>query len=94
MFSAGVKTALPSLSPEVLGRLPDAVPGGPMNRLFTYFVVGSMVLGVAAGLVITSGAGLVDLGPAIGLWYLAVTVQMWRSLRWARERREAAMDPP
>ena len=28
-------------------------------------------------------AGLVDLGPALGLWYLVVTVQMWRSLSWA-----------
>jgi hypothetical protein len=30
-------------------------------------------------------AGLIDLGPALGLWYLAVTIQMWRSLGWARE---------
>jgi len=29
-------------------------------------------------------AGLVDLGPAIGAWYLVVTIQMWRSLHWAR----------
>lgn len=28
-------------------------------------------------------AGLVDLGPALGLWYLAVTIQMLRSLPWA-----------
>jgi len=27
-----------------------------------------------------ANAGLVDVGPAVGLWYLAVTVQMWRSL--------------
>ena len=31
-------------------------------------------------------AGLVDLGPAVGLWYLLVTIQIWRSLAWARER--------
>lgn len=31
-------------------------------------------------------AGLVDLGPKVGLWYLAVTIQMWRSLAWARGR--------
>lgn len=31
-------------------------------------------------------AGLVDLGPAIGLWYLIVTIQMWRSIPWARQR--------
>jgi len=33
-----------------------------------------------------AAAGLVDLGPAVGLWYLAVTLQMWRSLSWVRER--------
>jgi hypothetical protein len=31
-------------------------------------------------------SGLIDLGPAMGLWYLVVTIQMWRSLGWARER--------
>jgi hypothetical protein len=31
-----------------------------------------------------SNAGLVDLGPFLGLWYLAVSVQMWRSLGWAQ----------
>lgn len=31
-----------------------------------------------------ANAGLIDLGPAIGLWYFAVTVQMWRSLSWAQ----------
>lgn len=29
-------------------------------------------------------AGLIDLGPALGLWYLAVTLRMIGSLRWAR----------
>lgn len=33
-----------------------------------------------------ANAGLVDLGPGIGLWYLVVTIQMWRSLPWARHR--------
>lgn len=28
---------------------------------------------------------LVDLGPFVGLWYLVVTVQMWRSLSWVRQ---------
>src|SRR5574341_853136 len=27
---------------------------------------------------------LVDLGPLFGLWYLVVTVQMWRSLSWVK----------
>ena len=29
--------------------------------------------------------GSVDVGPVLGLWYLAATVQAWRSLGWARE---------
>lgn len=29
-------------------------------------------------------AGLVDLGPVAGLWYLVIVVQAWRSLRWAK----------
>lgn len=28
---------------------------------------------------------LVDLGPLVGLWYLVVTVQMWRSLSWVKQ---------
>ena len=31
-----------------------------------------------------ANAGLLDLGPFIGLWYLAVSIQMWRSLGWAK----------
>jgi len=31
-------------------------------------------------------AGSVDVGPVLGLWYLAATVQAWRSLGWAREK--------
>lgn len=34
-------------------------------------------------------AGLVDLGPAVGFWYLVVTIQMWRSLPWARLQASA-----
>jgi hypothetical protein len=28
---------------------------------------------------------LVDLGPFVGLWYLVVSVQMWRSLNWVKQ---------
>jgi len=38
-----------------------------------------------------ANAGLVDVGPLVGLWYLAVTLQMWRSLAWARERASATV---
>lgn len=31
-------------------------------------------------------AGSFDIGPLVGLWYLASTIQAWRSLPWARER--------
>lgn len=42
-----------------------------------------------------AAAGSVDVGPFVGLWYLAVTVQAWRSLAWARERAGApAVDGP
>lgn len=30
-------------------------------------------------------AGLVDVGPAIGLWYLVGTILMWRSISWVRD---------
>jgi len=30
-------------------------------------------------------AGSVDVGPLVGLWYLAATIQAWRSLTWARQ---------
>jgi hypothetical protein len=30
-------------------------------------------------------AGLVDVGPAVGLWYLVGTILMWRSMRWLKD---------
>lgn len=33
-----------------------------------------------------SSAGLVDLGPLVGLWYLGATIQAWRSLGWAKDQ--------
>lgn len=36
-----------------------------------------------------ASAGSIDLGPAAGLWYLIVTVQMFRSLGWAASRIDA-----
>jgi len=37
-----------------------------------------------------SSAGLIDLGPFVGLWYLATTIQTWRSLKWARTQFPSA----
>ena len=36
-----------------------------------------------------AAAGWIDIGPFVGFWYLAATVQAWRSIGWARERLEA-----
>ncbi len=36
-----------------------------------------------------ANAGLMDLGPFIGFWYLAVSVQTWRSLGWAQAVADA-----
>ncbi len=30
-------------------------------------------------------AGLIDLGPAVGFWFLIVVIQMMRSIRWLKE---------
>jgi hypothetical protein len=52
-------------------------------------------LAIAAGLITLhlfafpwppQNRGLFDLGPAVGLWYLAVSIQMLRSLSWARSQ--------
>ena len=40
-----------------------------------------------------ANAGLIDPGPVIGLWYLAVTIQMGRSVRWAKGQASRAGDP-
>lgn len=58
-------------------------------------VVGGGGLAIAAGLLAfnlftfplpPANAGLVDLGPLVGFWYLVVTILGIRSLGWARER--------
>jgi hypothetical protein len=58
------------------------------GRIFSIFgiLIGSGLLALHLYTFPTppQNAGLVDLGPALGLWYLVVTVQMWRSLAWAR----------
>jgi hypothetical protein len=34
-------------------------------------------------------AGLLDVGPAIGVWYLAATILMWRSMPWLEDKASA-----
>jgi hypothetical protein len=57
------------------------------------FAISGLVIG--AGLIFLNfltfpsppaNAGLFDPGPVIGLWYLAVTIEMVRSVAWARRR--------
>jgi hypothetical protein len=38
-----------------------------------------------------ANAGLIDVGPFVGLWYLVITIVAWRSLGWAEEREARAM---
>ncbi|MGO9338849.1 MAG: hypothetical protein ACLPY1_15230 [Terracidiphilus sp.] len=76
------------------------------GRIFAIFG-----LAIGAGLLVLNfytfpappaNAGFIDPGPAIGLWYLAVTIQMSRSLAWAKDRaaragrcqREASIESP
>jgi len=58
---------------------PFAIPG---------FIVGALVLGLNLRTFPTppAEAGSFDVGPFVGLWYLAASIQSWRSLSWARER--------
>ena len=60
-------------------RWPFAAPG---------LAVGSLVimLDLLPFPVPPADAGSVDIGPVVGLWYLAATIQAWRSIPWVRER--------
>jgi hypothetical protein len=60
-------------------RWPFAVPG-----LVLGFLV--IVLNLATFPLPPADAGSFDVGPFVGLWYLAATLQAWRSLGWARQR--------
>jgi len=40
-----------------------------------------------------ANAGLVDVGPLVGFWYLVVTICMFRSLDWVRARAETVGSP-
>lgn len=68
------------------------------GRVFTFsglaIAVGLLVLNFYPFPAPPASAGLIDPGPAIGLWYLAVTIQMWRSLPWAKRHAPAAVTEP
>jgi hypothetical protein len=51
--------------------------------------LGLLALNLATFPAPPADAGLVDLGPLVGLWYLAVTVRIAQSLGWARGRLAA-----
>lgn len=46
--------------------------------------VGLLALNVGTFPVPPAGAGSVDVGPLVGLWYLAVSIQVLRSMEWVR----------
>ncbi len=48
--------------------------------------VALVALNVATFPIPPASAGSFDLGPAAGLWYLVVTIQIARSLDWAKQR--------
>lgn len=52
------------------------------------FVLGALVivLNLIPFPVLPAGAGYLDVGPFVGVWYLAVVIQAWRSLQWAGQR--------
>jgi hypothetical protein len=50
----------------------ESTPGAAERRAVTWVWAGSL-------------DGLVDVGPAIGLWYLAGTILMLRSMRWVKD---------
>ena len=58
------------------------------GRIFAFFGMaigaGLLALNLYTFPTPPQNAGLVDLGPVLGLWYLVVTIQMWRSLSWAQ----------
>ncbi len=39
-------------------------------------------------------SGLVDVGPAIGIWYLVATIIMWRSISWIRDKAKERYGQP
>lgn len=58
-------------------RWPFALPGLALGILV-------LVLNLLTFPTPPAEAGSVDVGPFIGLWYLASSVQAWRSIAWAR----------
>jgi hypothetical protein len=76
-----------------LGTIFFAIAMGRHPRFGWVFAVTGLAIG--AGFILLnfypfpsspSNAGFFDPGPLIGLWYLAVTIQMSRSMRWAKDR--------
>jgi hypothetical protein len=61
-----------------------------LGRIFglTGIAIGSvlLVLNLASFPTPPADAGSIDVGPLVGLWYLAVTLVMFRSLTWVQGR--------
>jgi hypothetical protein len=37
-------------------------------------------------------AGLIDLGPVMGIWNLVISIQMLRSVRWIKEQEAGSLN--
>ncbi len=70
--------ALAMISHSRFGKL-FAIPGLVLGVLV-------MALNLATFPTPPAEAGSFDIGPLVGIWYLVVTIQSWRSLAWAKGR--------
>ena len=54
------------------------------------FILGVLVIALNLATFPTppANADSIDIGPIVGIWYLAVTIQSWRSLKWAKEQAQ------
>jgi hypothetical protein len=53
--------------------------------LYHFIGVGLLVLNLLTFPVPPADAGSIDLGPLVGVWYLAVTIMIARSLKWLKD---------
>jgi hypothetical protein len=56
-----------------------------------FFGVSLLALNLSTFPIPPGEAGLIDIGPAAALWYLAVTVMMTLSLNWVKEKKESKL---
>jgi hypothetical protein len=75
-----------AMIPHPRFRWPFAVPGLALGTLV-------LALNLLTFPIPPAESGSIDVGPLVGVWYLAATLQAWRSLGWARTQLETAANP-